>query len=535
MTRFSPPPGTVSRIRARRALVIAPHFDDEVLGCGGLLRQLIRGGCVVRVLFLSDAAGGVEEVGDRQGYAARRRKEAATVADRLGIESFHELDLPDGDLLAHLMEIAVGIGEQLAAFRPDLLLVPSPTEITGDHRAAFLALHRTLAPVRQGQPLYDLVAPMRILTYEVNRLLHPDVLVDVGAEVNEVAALVALYASQAELHDYAAAALGLRRYRTLGLSPAVRAAEAYRTLSLDEFVTHSAMQLVEHLGGIVDKPPVQEGPLVSVIVRTRDRPRKLAEALASIAGGTYRAVEVVVVNDGGEPPELPPSFPFPIVCHTSTESGGPAAAAQAGLAVATGDYVCFLDDDDLFFPEHLARLVDLARETACPVVYSDAAVGVYERTDGGEWQCVARRLPYSRDYDGARLVLDNYIPFNTVLMKRDLAAEIGPFDESLPFFEDWDYLIRLSTRTRFEHLPAATCEYRHFRGDASHVFGSDPQARADFRAGRARIYAKHSDRLGPNELAEAVNALRAEASTHAEQLRTLLAQVHRLPHESGDG
>jgi LmbE family N-acetylglucosaminyl deacetylase len=533
MTRFSPPPGTVSRIRARRVLVIAPHFDDEVLGCGGLLRQLIGAGSEARVLFLSDGSGGVEEVGDRDAYAARRRDEAAVVAERLGIASVAELGLPDGALIDHLPAIADRIGRELGEFRPDLLLLPSPTEITSDHRVAFLALHRTLSPVRHGESLHGIAATLRILLYEVNRLLHPDVLVDVGGDLAEIEALMGLYASQAELHDYAGAGVGLRRYRTLSLPPDVRAAEAYRTLSLDDLVTRSAMQLAEHLGGIADVPDPTEGPLVSVVVRTRDRPRKLAEALASIGRSTYRNVEVVVVNDGGSPPDLPEEFAFPLVRRELRESGGPATAAQAGLAAATGEYVCFLDDDDVFYPEHLVRLVDLARETASPVVYSDAAVCVYERAENGEWRCTERRLPYSRDFDGARLLVDNYIPFNTVLVSRELAVDVGPFDESLAFFEDWDYLIRLSARTRFEHLRAATCEYRHFRGDASHTFGSDPHTRSDFRDGRARIYAKHADRLGPQELAGAVTELRAEASEEAERSRHLVAELRRLQADSG--
>lgn len=535
MTRFSPPPGAVSRIGAERALVLAPHFDDEVLGCGGLLCRLTGSGAAVRVLFLSDGSGGVEEVGDRPAYAQRRRQEAGAVAQRLGIEPFGELGLPDGGLIDHVPEIAESVGDELSSFRPDLLLLPSPTEVTGDHRAAFLAVHEVLSPLRPQDQRYETAAPLRVLLYEINRLLHPDVLIDVGDHLDDIEALVGLYESQAELHDYAAAAVGLRRYRTLSLPPGVRAAEAYRALQLDDFTTRSRMELAEYLGGIVDPPPPPAGPLVSVILRTRDRPRKLADAVASIARSTYRAVEVVVVNDGGKPPSLPADFPFPIVLRERRETAGQVAAANEGLDAASGDYVCFLDDDDLFFPEHLAALVDRTLETARPVVYSDAAVGVYERAQDGEWHCVERRLPYSRDFDGTRLLVDNYIPFNTVLVERELANAIGPFDESLPFFEDWDFLIRLSARTPFEHLRQVTCEYRHFRDDTTHLFGSDPHQRADFRDGRARIYAKHADRLGPRELADAIIDLRGETSEHAERCRSLLAELRRLRAHSEDG
>ena len=535
MTKFTPPPGTVSRVHAERVLVIAPHFDDEVLGCGGLLLQLIGRGAETRVLFLSDGSGGVEEVGDRREYAARRRNEAATVAGQLGVSSFEELGLPDGALIEHLEAISESIRRAVTTFRPDLLLLPSPSEVSADHRAAFRALHHLLAPVRSGDPLYDQAAGLRILLYEVNRPQHPDILVDVGKELVEIQALMALYHSQTKLHDYPAAAAGLRRFRTLSLPPGVRAAEAYRALSLQDFVTRSPLRLTEHLGGILDTPTPRNGPLVSVVIRTRDRPRKLAEALTSVARSTYRDLEVVLVNDGGNGVVIPEGYPFPVVRRDTPGASGPAAAAQLGLAAATGELVGFLDDDDLFFPEHVAILVDRVQETGCPVVYSDAAVGVYERDANRGWQCIDRRLPYSRDFDAARLLVDNYIPFNTVLMQRELANETGPFDETLPFFEDWDFLIRLSARTSFDHVRTVTCEYRHFHEDTSHVFGSDPHARSDFLDGRARIYAKHADRLGPPELARAVSTLRAENSEQAERYRNLLATLQRARWQDGHG
>ena len=54
------PPGWTERVRAASALALAPHYDDEVLGCGGLLAQLAAAGSVTRVLFLTDGSGGSE-------------------------------------------------------------------------------------------------------------------------------------------------------------------------------------------------------------------------------------------------------------------------------------------------------------------------------------------------------------------------------------------------------------------------------------------------------------------------------------------
>lgn len=503
------PPGWTERVRAASALVLAPHYDDEVLGCGGLLAQLAAAGAAVRVLFLTDSGGGGEAVADRDAYRQRRREESAKVCEILGLAGCDHLDLPDGALEHYLDAAAEGIRRAILTQRPELLVVPSPLEVSRDHRAAFAAFHRLLHPLRDGHPDQEALRGARILLYEVNHPAYPDLLVDVSPERETLERAMAAYASQEERHPYWNAGLGLRRFRTLSLPPGVEMAEGYRRLRVEDLTTRSLAQLVRHLGGWPEINEVREGPRVSVIVRTRDRPRLLAEALESLAAGAYRRAEVVLVNDGGAPPAVPDGFPLPVVRVDLAESRGRAGAAEAGIAAATGDYVAFLDDDDLAAPEHLATLAGLVAAAGVRVAYTDAAVVLYELKGEG-WVCRERRLPYSRDFDRDVLLVDNYIPFNTLLIERALFAEAGPFDPALPFFEDWDFLIRLSAITPFHHLAQVTCEYRHFRGGAHHVFGERPRERADFLEVKARVLARHAESLTPERLARAVDTLRAE-------------------------
>lgn len=514
------PPGTSERVTASSALAIAPHPDDEVLGPGGLLAQLAASGAAVRVLFLSDGGGGVENVADRAAYRVRRHDEAARAAEILGLAGCDALDLPDGALSDHLDEIAVGIRRAILSQRPELLLVPSPLEASADHRAAFAALHRLLAPLRAGgataESALSEFEDLRILVYEVNHPAFPDLLVDVSPQAEILERAMAAHESQSERHPYWNAALGLRRHRTLSLPPGVDLAEGYRRLSVDDFRTRSAAQLIRHLGGLPDLLEVREGPSLSVVVRTKDRPELLREALASLGQQTYSRAEVVLVNDGGASPEIPADFPLPIVRVDLAETRGRAAAAQAGIDAATGSYVNFLDDDDLAAPEHLATLAGMVQGAGVRVAYTDAAVAIYELSgsthagDTAGWICRERRLPYSRDFDPDRLLLDNYIPFNTLLIERQLLEKAGPLDETLPFFEDWDLLIRLAALAPFFHRATVTCEYRHFRGAPHHVFGERPRERGDFLAVKERVIAKHAARIGPDLLARAVDTLRRE-------------------------
>ncbi len=541
------PPGETATVHARNVLVLAPHQDDEVLGCGGLLAGLAAAGARVRVLFLSDGALGAGGSGTGEAaraYAARRREESTAALAALGIEgdgSARHLELPDGSLAHHLEDLAAAVREALLALEADLVLVPSPLEVTADHRAAFAALHRVLGPLRpaaggagaaadSADPLAALARGLTVLVYEVNHPAYPDLLVDVSGRLDAVRGAMACYASQQERHDYLAAGLGLRSFRTLSLPAGVTAAEGYRRLDLTDFTTRSPAELVRHLGGVPELLEVASGPRVSVVVRTKDRPAFLRQALDSLAQGSYRRVEVVVVNDGGKPPDLPDSYPFPLRRVELPENRGRAAAANAGVAAAEGDWIAFLDDDDLAAPEHLAVLVEAAAGAGVRVVYGDAAVVTYELGGAaqpgspGGWRPVERRLPYSRDFDPDLLVVDNYIPFNTVLLERDLVGELteetgaeGPFDTTLPFFEDWDFLIRLAAREPFHHVRRATCEYRHFRGAGHHALGERPRERPDFLAMKTRVLAKHAALLGPERLARAVDTLRAEAVALAEE------------------
>ena len=253
------PPGATSAVTAVGTLVLAPHFDDEVLGCGGLVSKLAAAGAPVHVLFLTDGSGGIEEIADRARYAARRRDEAQEVARLLGCAGAEFAGLRDGALAEERSAAAVSIRRQLLAARPGLVLVPSPLEVSEDHRAAFAALHdvlsardAALAGVRQG---------LEVWLYEVNHPGYPDHLVDVSDCRATLERAMAIYASQEERHPYLRAALGLRQFRTHTLAPEVELAEGYRRLTAADFAAQDLATLAAAVGGSVPE-------LVATVRRT---------------------------------------------------------------------------------------------------------------------------------------------------------------------------------------------------------------------------------------------------------------------------
>ncbi|TFG36490.1 MAG: glycosyltransferase family 2 protein, partial [Nitrospirales bacterium] len=108
-----------------------------------------------------------------------------------------------------------------------------------------------------------------------------------------------------------------------------------------------------------------ENPLVSIIVRTKDRPKLLKRAIQSIASQTYKPVEVVLVNDGGcdlAIEELKTVLGDISLNYIQLEKNtGRAHAGNLGIENAKGKFISFLDDDDEFYSEHISTLISFLR------------------------------------------------------------------------------------------------------------------------------------------------------------------------------
>jgi glycosyltransferase involved in cell wall biosynthesis len=203
------------------------------------------------------------------------------------------------------------------------------------------------------------------------------------------------------------------------------------------------------------------GPLVSVIVPTYGRPAMLERALSSILRQSYRQFEIVVVNDGGVDVaenirRLDHEGRIKYVRHGSNL--GLAAARNTGIGQARGKYVAYLDDDDVFYPDHLMTLVEyLEGHPAFMVAYADAAYVTQQRREH-DYVETGREVRYSVDFDRERLLTQNYIPAPCILHRRDCLQQVGQFDPDLPRYEDWDLWIRMSRRFVFSHVKKVTCE-----------------------------------------------------------------------------
>jgi len=188
-------------------------------------------------------------------------------------------------------------------------------------------------------------------------------------------------------------------------------------------------------------------PSVTVIIPTRERPRELARALASVFAQTYDGpLDAIVVFDGQEPRPIaidpPPGRSLRALENNRTP--GLAGARNTGALAATGELLAFLDDDDEWLP---AKLTTQVAALASEPDASAATCGIF--VDNGARQ--VRRLP-PRD----RVTLDDLtrsrrmeVHSSTLVMRRDrFLGDIGAIDEQIPgsYGEDYDWILRAAAR-----------------------------------------------------------------------------------------
>ncbi len=210
------PYAAVPTLGRGRALIFAPHPDDEVFGCAGAIRRHVADGDAVRVVVVTDGGFGAGEAG--LGYVQARQEESRAAARVLGYGEPIFWGLPDRGLVFDEALIE-RVQKAVTDFGPALVYAPSWWEIHPDHTALALAVTEALRRTEEPPPL---------AMYEVGVPLHPNRLLDITESLAHKRAAIACFGSQMAHQAYDDHILALNRYRTYTLPPAVQAAEAYR-------------------------------------------------------------------------------------------------------------------------------------------------------------------------------------------------------------------------------------------------------------------------------------------------------------------
>jgi len=200
-------------------------------------------------------------------------------------------------------------------------------------------------------------------------------------------------------------------------------------------------------------------PRVSIVVPVYNAERTLAATLRSVWAQTCGDFELLVVNDGSTDgtAALLAGQSDPRLRVISHRNAGVSASRNRGVAEARGEFVAFLDGDDLWTPDKLqAQVAALQGAPDAALVYSwtdliDEAGRVIQR--GSHVVANGRVYPL--------LASRNFLDCgSTPLIRRSALIEAGPFDETLKGGEDWDLWLRLATRHAFVCLPVVQVQYR---------------------------------------------------------------------------
>jgi len=206
----------------------------------------------------------------------------------------------------------------------------------------------------------------------------------------------------------------------------------------------------------------RSGPLVSILLPTFNRPRRLRRALASVLGQSYGNIQVVVVNDGGEDvTDVVASFKDRrIVFINRKENCGKAFSLNQALSEARGKYIAYIDDDDLYYSNHIQTLVSaLENNPQFGAAYSDLYNAHYRTGVDGEPVILSKVVEVSRDFDRFLILCFNHVLHVSLMHRRDLLEKTGPYNEQLKVLIDWDITRRLSFFTDFLHISKITGEY----------------------------------------------------------------------------
>lgn len=202
---------------SERVLVLAPHMDDETIGCGGTIALHTRAGAAVTVVFLTDGRNGGAGLGALSGQARERKqmeligirkREAAAALEILGVSDMRCLGICDGELARSIEAAGEKLKNVLAELQPQLVYLPFFTDEHADHRAASeVLLFASLG----------LQPKLTVVGYEVWTPLFPNCIVNIDASVRAKERALESYASQLQVGDYRRAAIGLSAYRSIGL------------------------------------------------------------------------------------------------------------------------------------------------------------------------------------------------------------------------------------------------------------------------------------------------------------------------------
>ncbi|OGL51158.1 MAG: hypothetical protein A3H37_09040 [Candidatus Schekmanbacteria bacterium RIFCSPLOWO2_02_FULL_38_14] len=237
---------------------------------------------------------------------------------------------------------------------------------------------------------------------------------------------------------------------------------------------------------------------VSIVIPTYNCAQYIGETIESILNQIYKNFEIIVVDDGStdNTRDVAKSFEKEIN-YIYQENGGPSKAKNTGIKAARGEYIAFLDADDIWFPDILKQTVQAFQQYAeAGLAFTDYLKfdesGVIQQSNCADrfkvWfnkhRSATTDLAYGWFY--RELLIGSCI--SSVFVKKKVMEEVGMFDETFKIGEDYDLWLRIAKKYKFIYINRVLYKYR-YRLDS--LSGATDVRR--FRWGHAniRVFEKH--------------------------------------------
>jgi len=210
--------------------------------------------------------------------------------------------------------------------------------------------------------------------------------------------------------------------------------------------------------------------LVSVVIPCYNAERFVAETLDSAFTQTYLNTEIIVVDDGSTDgsAELIHAYSNRVRAEFGPNRGA-SAARNRGTALARGEFIQYLDADDLLMPDAIEQRVATLRKTGADAVYSDwerlveIEPGVFEVGDR-----VAQRIEDFHNIPETAMLIGFWVPPAALMYRRSLVGKVGGWQEKLAVFEDGRFLLDAAlVGARFAYVPGVGARYRMHPGSLS--------------------------------------------------------------------
>lgn len=203
---------------------------------------------------------------------------------------------------------------------------------------------------------------------------------------------------------------------------------------------------------------------VSVIIPAYNCESFVRNALDSVRGQTHQVFEVIVVDDGSTDgtaavvKEYLGTLPLKII---SQENSGVASARNAGLRASNGEYIAFLDADDVWARNKIEKQIEFLDENPDMACYC-AAYGFefFPLEPSRRYRLISWPLSKLISYLKVPLVIIDYVPFSSVVIPRYIVDAVGFFDPRLSGTEDWEYLTRVQSHCQIGYVGETSIAYR---------------------------------------------------------------------------